>query len=435
MVHLNAFFLFFVILYVGQAVFTTWVDAVNIRHSAGQTGKIPHGFEDFVDGDKLARMYAYTAEQGRVGIFEGIASDAIVFAILLSGLLPLLTEWFALTKIPEIPAALLFFFFMGAIQFVVELPFGFYQTFVIEEKFGFNRSTLKLWLLDLVKSGIISMAIFAVLLSILILLIRHSPGYWWFWGALTIAAIQVLLAVLFPVVIAPLFNKFEPVKDEELAARIMKLMAENGIKVKKILQMNAGLRSRHTNAYFTGIGKTKQIALYDTLLDSHTHEEILSVLAHEAGHFRKRHVLKQLVLFGIFSLGAFYMTYLLLDSHLFYSTFGFSTPLPYVGLFLAGIILRKAGFFLQPLYMSVSRRFEVEADTFAVNMLGTAAPLVAALKRLSSDNLSNLNPHPLYVRFHYSHPPVIERVSRLEEVERRLSGNGSVSRGKLGGTP
>ena len=223
------------------------------------------------------------------------------------------------------------------------------------------------------------------------------------------------MAILYPVVLAPLFNRFEPVRDQELSAKIREQMEKSGIRVKKILQMDAGTRSRHTNAYFTGIGKTKQIVLFDTLIESHNHEEILAVLAHEAGHYRKKHVLKQLFIFACFSLAAFYGTWLFIQWRLLFTTFGFSAPLPYVGLFLAAVFWRRAGFFLQPLYMAVSRRFEREADSFAVEMLGSGDAMVGAMKRLAADNLSNLNPHPLYVRFHYSHPPVVERVALLEK--------------------
>jgi len=179
------------------------------------------------------------------------------------------------------------------------------------------------------------------------------------------------------------------------------------------MQMDAGVRSRHTNAYFTGIGKTKQIVLFDTLIESHTPEEILAVLAHEAGHYRKKHVQKQLIIFSVISLAGFYATWLFIQWPLLFHTFGFSRPLPYVGLFLAGLFWQRAGFFLQPLYLALSRRFEREADIFAVNMLGSPDAMVGAMKRLAADNLSNLNPHPLYVWFHYSHPPVVERVAGL----------------------
>lgn len=426
MIQLNNFLILFLLLYLGQSAFRIWVDLINLKESEKDSGGVPRGFEDFVDSGKLARMSAYTSAKGRLDIFAETVSDGVLLVLLLSGVLVWLAEWIGSLGISMIPAGLLFFFVPGAVQYLVGLPFGYYNTFVIEQKFGFNRSTFKLWVLDHLKSGLVSIILFTALFSILLFLIQYSPGYWWFWGFVILTLVQLLLAIIFPVVIAPLFNKFEPVRDEELAGKILKIMTENGIRVKKILQMDAGTRSKHTNAYFTGIGKTKQIVLYDTLLESHTHEEILSVLAHEAGHFRKRHIIKQLTLFGFFSLAAFYLTYLLIGWPPAYSAFGFSPDQPYIGLFLAGIVLGKAGFFLQPLYMAISRRFEEEADTFAVGMLRTAAPLITAMKRLSADNLSNLNPHPLYIWFHYSHPPIVRRVARLEQAEKNLGRTGTV---------
>lgn len=432
MIQLNWLFLIFIILYVGQSVFRTWLDHINIIHSSTCSGKIQPGFEDFIDGSKLAETEAYTKEQSRLGIFEGIVSDLVLLIILISGFLPLLVSWSGRFGFTLIPAGLFFFFMPGIIEFLVELPFNYYNTFQIEQKFGFNRSTLKLWIIDLIKSGLISIVIFAALFSILLLTVEASPHFWWFWGFLIVSAVQFLIAVLYPIVIAPLFNKFEPVHDELIAEKIKTLMQNNGIRVKKILQVDAGLRSRHTNAYFTGIGKSKQIVLYDTLLESHTHDEILAVLAHEAGHFRKKHIIKQLGIFAIFSFAAFYATYLLIGWPLLYSTFGFFAPQPYVGLFLAGIFWQKTIFFLQPVYMEVSRRFEREADIFAVNLLKTARPMVTALKRLAADNLSNLNPHPLYVRFHYSHPSLVERVSLLEDEGRRFEPVGIANTERLG---
>lgn len=434
MIEFNLFLLVFLILFIGQSAFSAWLDGVNIGYAQKCSKAVPPGFADFLDSEKLARMSAYTAQKGRLGIIEELVSNGVLLAILLSGLLPMIAGRLENLGLTSIRAGLIFFFVPGAIQFLAELPFGYYNTFVIEQKFGFNRSTLKLWIIDHIKSGAVGIVLFCALFSILMLLIGYSPLHWWFWGFLIVSAVQGLLVVIFPVVIAPLFNKFEPVKDEELAQKIVSLMEENGIRVKKVLQMNAGLRSRHTNAYFTGIGKTKQIVLFDTLLESHTHGEILSVLAHEIGHFRKRHVPKQLALFAVFSLAAFYVTWLFVDWPLPFHTFGFSAVLPYVGLFLAGILWQRAGFFFQPFYMSISRRFEGEADTFAVRMLGSASPLITAMKRLSADNLSNLNPHPLYAWFHYSHPPIIARLNRIEEAQRQLDESGSAPRKRAVGS-
>jgi STE24 endopeptidase len=414
MIELNWLLFCFLFLYVGQSVFNIWVERINLIHSRRRADKAPAGFEGFIDESKLAGTMRYMRAKTKVGILDEIVSDVMLLAILLSGLLPLLVRWSDKLGLSMIAAGVLFFFVPGLISFLLDLPFSYYNTFVVEQEFGFNRSTLKLWTIDHIKGGLLTAVLFAAILSILLLFIAWSPHFWWFWGFLLISAVQLVLAILYPVVLAPLFNKFEPVRDEELAAKIRALMEKNGIRVKKILQMNAGIRSRHTNAYFTGIGKTKQIVLFDTLIQSHTHEEILAVLAHEAGHFRKKHVLKQLLIFASLSLAAFYATWLFIQWPLVFSTFAFSAPLPYVGLFLAGVFSRKAGFFLQPLYMIISRRFEREADIFAARMLGSGAALAGAMKRLAADNLANLYPHPLYVLFHYSHPPIVERVALLE---------------------
>ena len=425
MVELNWLLFCFLFLYVGQSAFKIWVERINLIHCLKHANMVPAGFEGFIDDSKLAGAGAYAQAKTRSGIFEQIASDLTLLVILLSGFLPMLVRMSNNLGLSMIAAGLVFFFTPGFIHFLVELPFGYYNTFVVEQKFGFNRSTLKLWIIDHIKAGLVSAALFSAILSILFLFVARSPRFWWFWGFLLLSAVQLLVAILYPVLLAPLFNRFEPVRDAELSEKIRAQMEKSGIRVKKILQMNAGIRSRHTNAYFTGIGKTKQIVLFDTLIESHTHDEILGVLAHKAGHFRKKHVPKQLVIFASLSLAAFYATWLFIQWPPLFSTFGFSAPLPYVGLFLAGVFWAKAGFFLQPLYMAISRRFEREADMFAADMLGGGAALAGAMKRLAADNLSNLNPHPLYVWFHYSHPPVAQRVAALEGTAKGPSGSAS----------
>ena len=418
MVELNRVLFCFLLLFAGTSAFGIWVERINLLYFQKHCDRPPAGFEGFIDRTRLAGAVDYARAKTRVGIVEEIVSDAVLLAILLSGLLPLLVDWSNELKLSLIAAGLLFFFIPGIIHWLAELPFGYYYTFFVEERFGFNRSTVKLWIIDHIKRALIASVLFAVIFSLLLLFITWSPRFWWLWGFLLLSAALLVMAVLYPVLLAPLFNRFEPIRDEELSARIGQQMEKSGIRVKKILQMDAGTRSRHTNAYFTGIGKTKQIVLFDTLIQSHTVDEILAVLAHEAGHYRKKHVLKQLIVFASFSLAALYATWLFIQWPLLFTTFGFKSSPPYVGLFLAGIVWSRAGFFLQPLYMAISRRFEREADIFAADMLGSGAAMVVALKRLAADNLSNLNPHPLYVWFHYSHPPVVERVAMLERRQR-----------------
>ena len=398
-----------------QVVVETWIEVVNMEHLKRGGGRVPPSFESFIDAAGLADITSYTLAKSRLGLAEGLVSEAVLLLMVLCGFITALERSLAAWGLPYIVSGLIFFFVPGLVLRMIELPFDYTRAFVIEERFGFNRSTLKIWVTDQLKSGLLSVVLFSLLLSLVLWTISSSPRFWWLWGSLIVSCIQLVLALLYPVFIAPLFNKFEPVRDELLAVEITKLMEENGIKVKNVLQMNAGLRSRHTNAYFTGLGKTKQIVLFDTLLESHSHDEILAVLAHEIGHFKKKHVLKQLLLFEAATWVGFYLTYLLLEWPLLTSTFGFDSPRPYIGLFLLGIFWQKAGFFLKPAAMALSRKFEREADLFAASMLKTGSPLASALKKMAADNLSNLNPHPLYVRFHYSHPPLVERTALLEE--------------------
>jgi STE24 endopeptidase len=225
------------------------------------------------------------------------------------------------------------------------------------------------------------------------------------------------------VVIAPLFNKFEPIQDEILQDGIKKLMSKVGLKTKGIFRVDAGKRSKHTNAYFTGIGKTKRIVLYDTLLASHSTEEILAVLAHEIGHWGKKHILKQMVFMIAGSLVLLYGVYLAVNWQPLYAAFGLQDSPVYAGLFLVSLYLGTAGFFLSPLGAVISRRFEREADFMAWQLTGKTAPMIDALKRLAKDNLANLHPHPLYVWFYYSHPPLVQRIEYLRTLDYKSGEN------------
>lgn len=415
MIAFNAILIAFLLVYLSQSAFSLWMDKLNIDHLKREGNRVPPSFENFIDASKLERIMKYTLDKNHLGIMSGIVSETLLLVILLSGFLPFLEDLFTERSLHTIPAGLLFFLIIGMISTLFELPFDYYHTFVIEEKYGFNRSTLKLWIMDHLKSGLISLFLFSLLLSVILRFIEIFPRQWWLWSFLVVSAVQILLVVLYPILIAPLFNKFSPLEDQILAEKIKALMEKGGIRIKGIFQMDAGRRSRHSNAYFTGLGSTKRIVLFDTLLQFHPHDEILAVLAHEAGHFKRKHILKQLVLTELLLILGLYSTFLVMNWSSLYLTFGFDTFRPYIGLFFIGILWQKIGFFLQPLYMALSRRFERQADRFAVQLYEAAQPLANALKRMAADNLANLAPHPLYVRFHYSHPPLVDRIRTLEE--------------------
>lgn len=422
----------FLLLFLTQTAFAFWLERINLRHLELFGKEVPASLEGVVDSSKLPRIFEYTTARSRLNSSRELVSDAILLGMILFGVFPAIESTFTGWGLTGVQAGVLFFLLPGAVLYLAGLPFDYYGSFVVEERFGFNRATVGLWVADHVKSALISLLLLIIVLSLLLWTIEWAPHSWWFWGFLIVSVLQIVVAVLYPVVIAPLFNRFEPVRDELLSKKIKTLMESNGIEVKHILQMNAGLRSRHTNAYFTGMGKTKRVVLYDTLLESHNHQEILSVLAHELGHMKKRHVFKQILLFQMLMAGGFYLTWLLVQWPVLYRAFGFESVRPYAGLFIAAIFWEKAGFFLRPFQMAVSRRFERQADLFALKIVGSPASMIAALRRLADDNLANLAPHPLYVWFHYSHPPLLERMSLLDGTkgESRMTSTSSIDRRK-----
>jgi STE24 endopeptidase len=310
--------------------------------------------------------------------------------ILLSGFLPWLVELIKTLGTGFIAEGLLFFAALAFISNLLDVPFSIYHTFVIEERYGFNTKTVRLWILDWFKGIALSIILGGIVLFFLLLLLRYMENTWWFFAWIILSIFELIIMWLYPVLIAPIFNKFEPISNDELKDKIVSLMSNAGLGVKGIFQMDAGIRSKHTNAYFTGLGKTKRIVLFDTLLKSHTDDEILSILAHETGHWIKKHIIKQLILMETLSLVGLFIIAKLLDWNLVYQTFGFNTQILYVGLFLVPVLLAPIGYFLSPAGSAISRKYEKEADTVAVSLTGDAGPMINALIKLSAENLSNL---------------------------------------------
>jgi STE24 endopeptidase len=314
-------------------------------------------------------------------------------------------------------AGLVFFAFIGLIEALAGLPFDYYHSFVIEDRYGFNTKTIKIWISDLIKSLLVMIVLTGLLLVALLLLLKYTGMNWWIWAWVVFLCFQLLMTVLYPTVIAPLFNKFTPLEKSDLKSDIEQLAKKEGIEIEGIYQMDATRRTRHTNAYFSGLGKAKRIVLFDSLIQSHSQEEVLSILAHEIGHLKKNHIKKQLVVSSIVSLVLFFAASKLIICRVLYESFGFSKTPYYVGLFLVGILWEPVSFFLSPLGMAISRKYEREADYYSIEIIKRAKPLSTALKKMAKENLSNLKPHPLYVFFNYSHPPLLERIEYLEAHE------------------
>jgi STE24 endopeptidase len=412
MIPVNNWLLLILSALVISSVLRFYLSRLNTDNLKKHGKEIPPEFQEEIDQDTLSRITDYTLESSRFGMIESLFDDALLITVIMLGVIP----WLAAELYPGfgfITAGLAFFGILFFLSWMIGLPFSLYGTFVIEKKYGFSTITLRMWLTDMLKGAAISIVLMGALLAIFLWLLDSTP-LWWFWAWLVFSGFQLLMLWLYPVLIAPLFNKFEPVEDEELKKGIVDMMERKGLKVQGIFQIDAGKRSRHTNAYFTGIGKTKRIVLYDTLLQSHPREEIMAVLAHELGHWTRRHVLKQFALMEIVSLLVLSVSACLIRSEQFYSIFGFTQTIAFAGLFFVGVVLKPLSLFFTPIGTAMSRRFERQADSDSCDLTGNADALANAFKRLAKDNLANLHPHPLYSWFYYSHPPLVERIRAIK---------------------
>ena len=403
------------ILYLFVIAFGYWLRSINLKHLRIHGAEVPSGFEGAIDKEVLARMSAYTLEQSRVGLLESVVDNILLLVFMFGGLLGLYDRWISSLSDSFVVSGLLFFLLLALAQTLLNIPFSYYQTFRIENRYGFNTTTTRLWLTDLLKSTLITLLLLSVLVAGAFTLIRWSPGFWWLWVWGLFAAVSIFFIYVSPYVIEPLFFKFSPVEERDLEEEIRAMMEKAGVQVKRVMQVDASRRSRHSNAYFTGIGRVKRIVLFDTLLTQMNHREILAVLAHEVGHWKKGHILKRLILTEAGGLLASYLAFRLLQwgglpGLLRLSHSSFSAQLVIL-MFLGSL----AAFAFTPFLSWFSRRHERQADQFACELSGAPDALATALIKLSRENLANIHPHPLYAKVYYSHPPVVERVHRLLE--------------------
>ncbi|MGA1870641.1 MAG: M48 family metallopeptidase [bacterium] len=415
MITLNGLLLAYCALYIASFLFDVTIDKLNANYLRKFGKEVPDAFKGMIDADELQKIRKYTLDKIHFSFFQTSSGKIFFLFIILSGILP----WFAqkVGHFNYLAGGLLFFSGPSFVMALVDMPFDLYHSFVLEERYGFNTKTFKIWLSDVVKSILVIIILGGLLLSALLLLLHYAGKFWWIWTWAVVLGFQLLMTVLYPTIIAPLFNKFSPLEESDLKRRIEQLAHREGLTIRGIYQMDASKRSRHTNAYLSGLGKAKRIVLFDSLLQSHSEDEILGVLAHEIGHLKKNHIKKHLALFSIISLLFFYVASKLIAWDLMYFSFGFSALSPYVGLFLLGVLWGPIGYFLSPLMMAISRKFEWEADMYAFTLMKNAEPLTLALKKMAKDNLSNLTPHRLNVWFNYSHPPLLERITYLTEAD------------------
>jgi STE24 endopeptidase len=393
-----------------------WLATRQIRHVASHRQAVPPAFADTITLAAHQKAADYTIVKARFGLIELAVGTVLLMGWTLLGGLNALNQTLLSSLGAGMAQQLALIAAFVLIGGLIELPLSLYQTFVIEERFGFNKMTFKLWLVDLLKSSLIG-ALIGLPIAALILWVMGAAGWmWWLWAWGIWMGFNLLLLLIYPTFIAPLFNKFQPLEDETIKARVTTLMQRCGFAAKGLFVMDGSKRSAHANAYFTGFGAAKRVVFFDTLLSKLTPGEVDAVLAHELGHFKHRHILKRIVSLFALSLAGFALLGWLATQVWFYTGLGvnpnLSEPNDALALLLFVMVSPIFSFFIAPLLALFSRKHEFEADAYALAQT-SGADLASALLKLYEDNASTLTPDPLYVAFYYSHPPASERLARL----------------------
>jgi STE24 endopeptidase len=407
------------ILILARATTELWLSRLNQRHVRAHANDVPPAFRGIIDQATYRRSVDYTLAKSRFGDTVTLVDAVVLIAVLFSGVLPWAFGRLSASFGTSVWAIAGFLFVTGIALSILALPFAWYAQFKLEERFGFNAMTMKTWVLDRVKGFLLVLLLGYPLLALVLKLIEWTGANWWLWAAAVVIAFQLLLLLIAPAIIMPLFNKFTPLPEGMLRERLFALAQRTDFPTRSIDVMDGSKRSRHSNAFFTGLGRFRKIVLFDTLIAQLTEPELESVLAHEIGHYKKRHVIKLLGVSVGGVLVAFAAIAWLASQQWFYRAFGFQYQAGFAAanvvpaMLLFALLAGTISFWISPVVHIWSRRFEYQADEFARATMGEAQSLIRALRKLSEKNLSNLTPHPLYSSFYYSHPILLERERAL----------------------
>lgn len=411
---MNGFVLAVIVLIVARMLAELWLAHLNRRHVLAHANAVPEAFRGMVDEPTYKKSVEYTLAKARFGGVEEVYGTIVLLVILFSGFLPFVFHFFEHHHGISAWTMAACLFTVGFAMSLPGLPFDWYGQFRLEERFGFNTNTQKTWWLDRVKGLLLAAVLGYPLLVLILKIVEWTGAMWWLWAWGALMAFQLLMLVLAPVVIMPLFNKFTPLPEGALRERLLKLAQRTGFVANSIQVMDGSKRSRHSNAFFTGFGRFRKIVLFDTLIQQLSESELEAVLAHEIGHYKKKHIPKMLLFSTLTSLVGFYVISVLARQEWFYSAFGFQpgniAPVLLLFALLSGVVM----FWFSPLTHWWSRRYEYQADAYAANVMNESTSLIGALRKLNEKNLSNLTPHPVYSGFYYSHPTLLEREEALK---------------------
>lgn len=387
------------------------LDTLNAKHF---DDKIPTELADVYDETEYKKSQAYKKSNKKFSTITGTFSFALTLIFFFADGFKYIDNFARSYADNSIPVALIFFGIIMLGSDILTTPFAYYQTFVIEEKFGFNKSTKKTFWLDKLKGWFMTILIGGGILAIIIWFYQQTGKNFWIYAWILVAVFSLFMNMFYAKLIVPLFNKQTPLEDGELKFAIEKYAISVGFKINNIFVIDGSKRSTKANAYFSGFGSQKRITLFDTLINDLETEEIVAVLAHEVGHYKKKHIIFNLITSIILTGFTLFILSLFINTPLFSEALGVATPSFHIGLIAFGILYSPISE-ITGLFMNyVSRRFEYQADNFAKNTFASK-PLITSLKKLSKNSLSNLTPHPAYVFMHYSHPTLFERVKNLEK--------------------
>lgn len=407
----------FTFVFIAALAFTTlvrlWLARRHIAHIAAHRAAVPGAFRENIQLADHQKAADYTSAKTRFAMLGILFDAALLLTFTLAGGIQFISDfcngWFS-APLAQGTATIVAVLLLTSL---LETPFGLYRTFIIEARFGFNKSTLMLYLADALKGLLLGSLLGLPLLIGVLWLMERMGEFWWLYVWLVWVTFNLAILFIYPSFIAPLFNKFSPLQDEAMKARIENLLARCGFTAQGLFVMDGSKRSAHGNAYFTGFGKTKRIVFFDTLLERLSGNEVEAVLAHELGHFKRRHVMKRIAATFAMSLGFLWLLALLMQTDWFYQGLGVTTPSTALALLLFFMILPIFSFLLHPLLSAYSRKHEFEADAYAVRQTA-ATDLISALVKLYQDNAATLTPDPLYSKFYDTHPPAAVRIAHLQ---------------------
>lgn len=377
--------------------------------------KVPDEFKAIYDEQTYAQSQEYTKVGTRFGYITGIFDLVVTLAFWFSGGFNWLDQMVRSWGFSELITGLVFIFILLIAKSIISLPFSIYSTFVIEERFGFNKTTPKTFVVDLFKGFALGVIIGVPALAAILSFFMFAGSLAWLYAWVAVTIFTLAMQYVAPTWIMPLFNKFTPLEEGELRTAIEVYTAKVNFPLKGLFVIDGSKRSSKSNAFFTGFGKNKRVALYDTLIENHTNEELVAVLAHEIGHYKKKHIIKGMITSIIHTGLLFFLLSIFLNKEGLFDAFFMENMSVYAGLIFFGMLYAPIEMILSIFMQMLSRKHEFEADAYAAQTTGAPEDMISTLKKLSKDNLSNLTPHPFYVFLNYSHPPVLQRIQAIRK--------------------